>query len=71
MRIEAEIAKARIEQETLFPEIEENELNSDASRNEFDLLKQVRLVPQFNEAEVDGYFPQFEKIVSHLEWPIL
>ena len=38
-------------------------------RNEFDLTKYVRLVPQFNESEVDQYFQHFEKIAKNSHWP--
>ena len=41
-----------------------------ASRcTEFDVSKQIRFVPPFQEAEVDKYFLHFEKIASSLEWP--
>ena len=36
---------------------------------EFDMSKQIRFVPPFQEAEVDKYFLHFEKIASSLEWP--
>ena len=38
-------------------------------RNEFDLTKYVKLVPQFNESDVDKYFQHFEKIAKNLHWP--
>ena len=41
----------------------------ESSRNEFDLSKQVRLVPPFNEAEIDMYFQHFEKVADSLKWP--
>ena len=41
-----------------------------ASRHtEFDVSKQIRFVPSFQETEVDKYFLHFEKIASSLEWP--
>ena len=35
----------------------------------FDVSKHIRLVPPFQEEEVDKYFIHFEKIATSLEWP--
>ncbi|XP_027141960.1 uncharacterized protein LOC113747241 [Larimichthys crocea] len=35
----------------------------------FDIGKQITLVPPFREAEVDSYFSAFERIASALRWP--
>ena len=35
----------------------------------FDVSKHIRLVPPFQEKEVDKYFVHFEKIANSLEWP--
>ena len=35
----------------------------------FDVSKHIRLVPPFQENEVDKYFIHFEKIATSLEWP--
>ena len=53
-----EIEKARTEQETPW------------WKNNFDLSQQVRLIPAFNEVNVDKYFQHFGKIASNLKWPI-
>ena len=37
------------------------------SSNYFDVTKQVRLVPKFNEKEVDKFFMHFEKIAESME----
>ena len=34
----------------------------------FDVSKHIRLVPPFQETEVDNYFVHFEKIATSLEW---
>jgi len=36
---------------------------------EFDVSKQVRFVPPFQEREVDKYFLHFEKVATSLSWP--
>ena len=36
----------------------------------FDLGKNVRLVPPFNESEVNKYFQHFERVAQNLKWPI-
>ena len=35
----------------------------------FDVSKHIKLVPPFQEREVDKYFLHFEKIATSLEWP--
>ena len=35
----------------------------------FDVTKHIRLVPPFQEKEVDKYFLQFEKVAETLKWP--
>ena len=35
----------------------------------FDVTKHIRLVPQFQEKEVDKYFVHFEKVAENLNWP--
>ena len=43
--------------------------NSSDSSQKFDAAKNIRLVPQFQETEVDKFFTHFEKIAQTLEWP--
>ena len=35
----------------------------------FDLRKNARLVPPFNESEVEKYFQHFERVAQNLRWP--
>ena len=35
----------------------------------FDVTKHIRLVPPFQEKEVDKYFLHFEKVIENLKWP--
>ena len=35
----------------------------------FDVTKHIRLVPPFQEKEVDKYFLHFEKVAGNLNWP--
>ena len=42
---------------------------SHSRQAEFDVTKQVRFVPPFQETEVDKYFLHFEKVASSLSWP--
>ncbi len=39
------------------------------SPSDFDVCKQINLVPPFREAEVDSYFGAFERIAMALRWP--
>lgn len=36
---------------------------------QFDVSKNIRLVPQFNEKDVDKYFTLFERVAESLKWP--
>ena len=38
-------------------------------KDEFDPSKQVRLVPPFQERDVDKYFLHFEKVANSMKWP--
>ena len=40
-----------------------------STESQFDISKQIRFVPPFQEKEVDKYFLHFEKIATSLEWP--
>lgn len=35
----------------------------------FDVSKNIRLVPPFDEKDVDKYFVLFERVASSLKWP--
>ena len=35
----------------------------------FDVTKHIRLVPPFQEKEVDKYFLHFEKVAENFNWP--
>ena len=35
----------------------------------FDITKHIRVVPPFQEKEVDKYFLHFEKVAENLKWP--
>ncbi len=39
------------------------------STGEFDISRQIRLVPAFRETEIDSYFSAFEHIAVALHWP--
>ena len=35
----------------------------------FDVSRMIRMVPYFQESEVDRYFSMFEKIAISMKWP--
>ena len=41
----------------------------EGSHDSFEVTKQARLVPKFEEANVDGYFAHFERTALNLGWP--
>ena len=62
-----EMEREKIEHEKLRLEIEEP-LPLDSGKT-FDVTKHIRLVPPFQEKEVDKYFLHFEKVAENLKWP--
>ena len=61
-----------IQREIRLKEIEAGLPNSTThppSGTNFDAAKNIRLVPKFQEKEVDKYFQHFEKIATSLHWP--
>ena len=70
LKIEAQIKLARINQEIRFKELGEERTRREKEQNNFNLTKYIRLVPTFNEEDVDKYFQHFEKIASNLKWLI-
>jgi len=72
-RIEMEKEKMEMEKEIKLKEIEakvnlEKEKGSSYSKT-FDATRNIRLVPKFQESQVDKYFLHFEKIADSLKWP--
>ena len=63
------LEKARIEQETRLREIDLARRGYGGSHDSFEVAKQARLVPKFEEANVDEYFAHFERTALNLGWP--
>ena len=68
-RIRAEREKARIEQEARLREIDLARRGHGGSHDSFEVAKQARLVPKFEEANVDEYFAHFAWTALNLGWP--
>ena len=58
-------ARVQIEKEKL----EKQFSSTSSTQSGFDATKNIRLVPKFEEKEVDKYFLHFEKIAESLKWP--
>ena len=56
LKIKAQIELARINQEIHFKELEEERTQREKEQNNFNLPKDIRLVPVFNKEDVDKYF---------------
>ena len=69
-----EIEKEKLEFQLKMKELELQDkikpktLPLDSSKT-FDVTKHIRLVPPFQEKEVDKYFLHFEKVAENLKWP--
>ncbi len=75
-REEREIEREREREERAFQlRLKELEIQDRANQprdmynDHFDVTKHFRLVPQFQENEVDTYFEHFEKVANNLKWP--
>ena len=78
-KLEIEKERLEIEKEKLQFELKMKELELQgkskskslplATSMVFDVTKHIRLVPPFQEKEVDKYFLHFEKVAENLKWP--
>ena len=68
-RNKMELEKAKIQQETRLREVDLAIRGREGSHDSFEVTKQARLVPKFEEANVDGYFAHFERTALSLGWP--
>ena len=51
-------------------DIQAREAGGKISTDHFDVVRNVRLVPPFNEKEVDKFFAHFERVATVLKWPL-
>ena len=68
-RNKMELEKAKIQQETRLREVDLAIRGREGSHDSFEVTKQARLVPKFEEANVDEYFAHFERTALNLGWP--
>ena len=68
-RNKMELEKVKIQQETRLREVDLAIRGREGSHDSFEVTKQARLVPKFEEANVDGYFAHFERTALNLGWP--
>ena len=68
-RNKMELEKVKIQQETRLREVDLAIRGRKESHDSFEVTKQARLVPKFEEANVDGYFAHFERTALNLGWP--
>ena len=68
-RNKMELEKAKIQQEMRLREVDLAIRGREGSHDSFEVTKQARLVPKFEEANVDGYFAHFERTALNLGWP--
>lgn len=62
LTLEFEIRKRELD-------VKHSTISSSPSGGDFDLSKCIRLVPQFNEGDVDSYFVMFERVAKTPNWP--
>ena len=68
-RNKIELEKIEIQQETRLREVDLAIKGRKESHDSFEVTKQARLVPKFEEANVDEYFAHFERTALNLGWP--
>ena len=64
LKFDTELRRKELEMQNMT--VKRQPLNSGAH---FDITKHIRLVPPFQEKEVDKYFLHFEKVAENLKWP--
>ena len=68
-RNKMELEKAKIQQKTRLREVNLAIRGREGSHDSFEVTKQARLVPKFEDANVDEYFSHFERTALNLGWP--
>ena len=68
-RNKMELEKAKIQQETRLREVDLAISRCEGSHDSFEVTTQARLVPKFEEVNVDEYFSHFEQTALNLGWP--
>ena len=68
-RLEQENRKYEIDKEIELKKLELQNRASHSSTDHFDITKHIKLVPPFQEEDVDKFFLHFEKIAENLKWP--
>ena len=66
---EFELKKMELEIRRDNPNLSNSTFLNAPGTDSFDATKHIRLVPRFQEREVDKYFQHFEKIAASLNWP--
>ena len=66
---EIEIRKLEMQTELELKKLETESRSRHSDSGSFDVTKFIRLVPPFQEKDVDQYFLHFEKIAENLKWP--
>ena len=67
---EMELEKLKLEREFNLRELEiTNARPHTLAHEHFDILKHARLVPLFNQQQIDSYFSSFEKVAIRNSWP--
>ena len=72
LQLKLEIARINLESLKLQKEMQQKAAQAPQpvpSVPAFDVARTVRLVPPFNESNVDDYFRMFEKLAKKLKWP--
>ena len=62
--------KERLEYELQLKKLELEQSSSGHPGSNLNVTKHIRLVPPFQEQDVDKYFLHFEKVAENLKWPI-
>ena len=60
--------KLLLKHERLLKELEKRHV-SPSPRGEFDVTSHIRLVPPFQEKDIERYFPHFECVATTSKWP--
>ncbi|KAJ8027955.1 hypothetical protein HOLleu_30059 [Holothuria leucospilota] len=68
---EVQMEKLRLEhtREMKRMELQGNAHSGGTSSSNFDVAKNIRLVPKFNSKDVDAWFVSFEKVANSMKWP--
>ena len=70
MEMEMKVKQMEIDREIKLKEVEARAASPTSPNSRFEVTKYLKMVPPFQDRDVDKYFMHFEKLAESLSWPV-